>query len=174
MDLPKIMQSTFSADYEPAKSPAEVVEHADISISGRLVSVEEGRSVSLDGDVPDHYVVFGLQVEQKIKEDPTRDGKLVYFELFRPDNLGPEVFAKAAPLGAEFTLIGHRVDESHGLVEDQFAGREPGATLYDPDIQGLFIESDSEAFQSVLEPLDEMKKAWRGIDSMRELVAMMN
>lgn len=169
MSLAEVMNKTYSADYDPIASPKVAASAADVVVKGRIVSVTDGRSVSLDGDAPDHYVTFAVEPERLIQEDPGRVGTLVYFELPRPDNLSPETFSSAMPVGTQVALFGYRVDETTGAVSGQYEGREPGSTLYRPDSQGLFSQSPGGAMESVLEPLGDMSRSWRKLDSLQEL-----
>ena len=174
MSLTAIMQRTYHADYDPIASPELAADGADVVVKGRIISVRDGRSVSLAGDAPDHYVTFAIKPEQVLREDPNRVGDLVYFELPRPDNLGADVFSNSIPSGLQVTLFGYRVDESVGTVTVGDDGREPGSTLYRSGAQGLFTQAAGRRLESVLEPLSEMGPQWRKLGSMHALLGALN
>jgi hypothetical protein len=169
MNLVSFMRATFSADYDPVASPDALSNQADITVEGHVVSVEDGRAVSIAGDVPDHHVTIAIAVDRSISDDPDRVGDLVYIELPRPDNVNADIIGSKLPEGTKLFLMGFRVNEQEGDVQNRYGGREPGATLYQPAVQGLFIQSEDQAFEGVLEPLSDMSTAWQSIDSMGEM-----
>ena len=144
----QLVQDSQEAIFEPYASPAAMLLQSTVALHGKVASVQEGRGHD-SGGLLTHHIMVGIQPDQFIKDDPSRKGDLVYFELARPKSVAATEFAKGLPLGTEVALFAYPWDDPGFKVLKPDAGHEPGGSVYAPLVQGLWMASDN-GFRSVL------------------------
>lgn len=94
----------YQADYEPAKTVANLAEMSEVVAVGRLKEIREGRIQGVARDDPgrSEYLIYVFDVIEKVKG--TVPGDVVYVEAIKPNREPAASFDAAAPKGAEALL----------------------------------------------------------------------
>lgn len=146
--------------YTPRKLAAE----SAIVVYGTVDSIEDGRVY--DNGLSTRTVVIGIKPSDFVKDDPGREGDLVYFEVntINSDNL--DDIADALPEGTNVALFGWDADNPGAEVQgDADAGREAGSSVYAPFAQGLWFQTP-DGLESVLTtPATTSEEEWAGIET---------
>ena len=174
VDVAPLRQVHF--DYEPAASPAALVEAGlhDAVVRGRLRAVLPGGGLapSESDDSPEQYVILDVEVE-RVYESTGEIGRSVYVVLFQGGWQGDaprysiDDWNKALPSGTEMVLflVGTRtgmVTGEHGIPAD--------AVGMTPVPQGMILRTGTDL---LLGGLDVLDPAWESItwDSLDEQLA---
>lgn len=165
-----LLQTVTSFDFEPFKSPRDLLDAADIVVRGHVTSVADGRSEGDPKGAPSHFVVVGLTPDEMFKTDAGRTGKLVYFEVERPDNFSASTYQEALPKGSSILLFGFNHDKgTYQPVQDNYAGREVGSTIYAPSPQGLFQLTTDQSLVPAMVTTDDLGTAWADTLNMADM-----
>lgn len=157
-------------NFEPY-TPTRLASESSIVVYGSVKSIEDGRLYG-SGDILMKNVVIGIDPIDVVKDDPARNGDLVYFELSRvDDDASLAKIADVLPLNAHVALFGYPADdpgfEVHG---DPNSGREDGSSVYSPLAQGLWFET-ADGLANVLTATETSDGAWANVDSWAALKA---
>lgn len=164
----RIIQTSSIPDFTPYDSPSAMMADAAVAVHGRVASVEDGRLYSTG--VPQFNIMIGIEVDDVLRDDPERKGELIYIELNRPREISVKQYAESLPIGTEAALFAYRWDDPGFRVAKPNAGREQGASVYAPLVQGFWL-SDGTRLTSALTTQYVSEGGWAGIDSWEELKA---
>lgn len=94
----------YQADYEPAKTVANLAEMSEVVAVGRLKEIREGRIQGVARDDPgrSEYLIYVFNVIEKVKG--AVPGDVVYVEAIKPNREPAASFDAAAPKSAEALL----------------------------------------------------------------------
>ncbi len=162
-----LVQNTGSRDFEPYESPSVMLDKSTLAVHGKVVSVTEGRRYD-PGGFTQYNVMIGVSPDEVLKEDPSRRGEMVYFELPRPDDVPAATYAAKLPVGTEVALFAYPWQDPGFKLLDSGAGPEPAASVYGPIAQGLWINGH-EGLESVLTDEGVSTGDWAGIESWATL-----
>ena len=135
---------SFSSDYEPADSLADLADQSEVVTKATLVGVEEGRlwaksdtkpELDLDKPVPaDIHVEINLVFE-------TAEGTRYYVGLFRPNDSSVAQIRSVMPVGAASVVyIKRRSDPTEYNGGKTFNVREDGNEWYFTTPQGWILD----------------------------------
>jgi hypothetical protein len=134
----------YHADYEPAKSPAELSNWSDLVVTGTIVAVKDGR-VESDGY---RSIVMVVEADKTLKGPASSK---VYVELPNPGTRQASVYDAAAPKSADVLLYlmdTAPLDKESPTLVDPSEGRPAGIPLYQPvNPQGVVIGDPSRVTQ---------------------------
>jgi hypothetical protein len=180
-------------EYEPAPSPAELAERADVVVMGRIDGVENGESFAGEPQSDPELVtsVIRVRVTQVLSGDEglVHDG-FVYVEVMHPAFVGDgdpgpdgeggplfpyplDGFEAKVPIGIDgMFFLGDRTNHPYmEVVLHEGAGRPAGAPITFVHRQGFLIEGAGVGLTSVIEPLESMPAGWPRYDSIPEVRA---
>jgi hypothetical protein len=166
-----LVRSTISYDFQPSKSPNALIGKADVALLGRVMSIEEGRVQGDPNEAPTHFVVIGLAASKFFKKPAEGDQETYYFEIPRPDNYTAAEYRERLPLGTSLVLIGETAKPIYEPVQNNFAGRPEGSSLYAPAPEGLFVITSSGDFEPVFVGFNDMSPGWQGVQSLNAFEA---
>ncbi|MCY7401996.1 MAG: hypothetical protein LH477_13785 [Nocardioides sp.] len=149
-------------------SPRQLLAEATIAVYGTVESVRDGRTYN-PGGLGMRNVVVGVKATEVLKDDSTRQGDLVYFEMSRRDDSTIDAIENALPEGTHVALFAYPASDPGFQVDgDPDAGREPGSSVYFPLVQGLWIQTP-DGLDCVLDPDITDQDGWTGINAWPEL-----
>ena len=153
---------SFSSDYEPADSIADLANQSEVATKATLVDVEEGRlwaksdtKPELDPDKPvpaDIHVEINLLFE-------TAEGTRYYVGLFRPNDSSVAQIRSVMPIGAASVIyIKRRSDPTEYNGGKTFNVREDGNEWYFTTPQGWILDHPE---RGIVSPLERMEILFR-------------
>jgi hypothetical protein len=152
-------------DYEPADTPAALAAESDAVVTGTIVALRPGQSYAALWKTS----VLEVRVDQVLAGDSAvvADGS-VYVEVPTFDRAPcPATVPKAYGV---FFLNDRTTEPYSGAILDEGAGRPAGARLTAPFVQGFLIEDADDKLVSVWESFELMPPAWRGLDSVEDVL----
>jgi hypothetical protein len=186
VEAQKVDTSVFQSggsDHMVFESPEALARAKSITavFAGKVKGFSPGRVLSSPG-LQERRVVMEVSLGETFK-GPRDDGGLAYVELPQPTCAGDVPcatvadFAYAIPAGTKVLVFGEAAPEAAppgGQFLDNTAGRPAGASLVQPDPQGLLFESATAAGTTVVgayEEVENMPESWRkkpsaGIDGL--------
>lgn len=158
-------------DYEPAHTPTALAAEADAVVTGTIVALRPGQSYAPAPDSSPDWTtsVLEVRVDQVLAGDSAvvAEGS-VYIEVPTFDHAPcPATVPEAYGV---FFLDDRTSEPYSGAILDEGAGRQAGARLTAPLVQGFLIEDTNDKLVSVWESFELMPPAWHGLDSVEELV----
>ena len=157
-------------DYEPADTPAALAAEADAVVMGTMVALRPGQYAPSPRSSPDWATsVLEVSVDQVLAGDAAvAAGSSVYIEVPTFDH-APCPATVPEAYGVFF--LDDRTNEPYsGTVLDEGAGRPKAARLTAPFVQGFLIEDADNNLVSVWESFELMPPAWRGLDSIEDVL----
>lgn len=141
-----LLRNTVSYSYHPYETPNDMLEAADVVISGEIVSVDT--ALIADDLESAGAVIVGVRPSEEVKRTFGDPGDVVHYWIDRPKNLDAAVYQEALPLGTRVVLFGMETKTSS---DTRFVTPVP-STVFTPDPQGLFLAA----------PGDELVSVWAG------------
>ncbi len=158
--LTELLRATTSFDFEPAETPAELLQRADVAVVGSVRSISRVL-LQNDGEFTGG-VIITLKVEESWKAPLDKPDTIDVF-LRWPKNLTIDAFERDLPVGSRIAFFGYRVDLP---VLD----REQGSpALYDPDPQGLMLLTATGALVNVWGEAELAGEQWGDVTSLTKL-----
>lgn len=150
-------------NYEP-HTPRQLADEAAVVVYGTVKTVRDGSKHK--GGPTARTVVIGIDPTDVVKDDPAREGDLVYAEVGRVEGDNVDDIADALPAGTPIAVFGADATDQ-GVEVDGSAGtgREPGSTVYVPFPQGLWFETPSGLESVLTDPAATGVDGWAGISS---------
>ncbi len=151
---------SFSSDYDPADSIADLADQSEVVTKATLVDVEEGR-IKADADTkpeldPDKPVPAEILVEVNLVFE-TADGTRYYVGLFRPNDSSVAKIRSVMPIGAASVIY---LQPNHIPVVDAagrwFNVREDGNEWLFTTPQGWILDHPEREIVSPLEGFDDL------------------
>lgn len=162
MHMVEMLRSTNSYDFEPADSPDALMSRVDVAAVGTVASVESTR-IANDSGEDTGGVLVALRPVEVWKAEEGAISENIVFVLRRPTNVGIEAFEVGFNLGAEVVLFGY-LSSLPVLRDNSHSPR-----LYEPDPQGLMVETAEGTLVNVWGEEVSTTNAWkksRSIDGL--------
>lgn len=176
-------------DYEPADTPAALAAEADAVVTGTIAAVSPGQSYAETSEDPAEVAtsVLEVRVDQVLTGDSAVVANgFVYMELAHPAFVGTGVegglivpfdhaaFSATVPRSYGVFFLHDRTNEPYlDTILNEGAGRPAGARITTPFVQGFLIEDSNRELVSVLETFEAMPPAWRGLDTVADVLAVL-
>ena len=162
-------------DYEPADTPAALAAEADAVVTGTIVALRPGQTYAPapNGGPDTTTSVLEVKVDQVVAGGSAvvADGS-VYVEV---SSFEHAPCPATVPRAYGVFFLDDRTNQPYSeTILDKGAGRPAGARITAPFVQGFLLENPDGKLVSVWEPFETMPRAWRGLDSVEDVVAKLD
>lgn len=165
-------------DFDSMSSPEEVIETADLVVTGRLVGAGEGVRIakSLRTEASDrvaHHIAYKVEVDEVVARDSGNPGlgpgSLIDVQIFSSAQADVTELSKSAPDVRMVVALDWFSPDRAMTAPD---GR-PQEAAYFPYADMLWLEQDGVLYSPYLDTVSDLAPGWHGVNTLDELVAAM-